>query len=127
MKKIVERLCINAIKVPLTVAVDQLTPETRFWSDGKASKHAAVSFADSLSRHVFLNSGFNKTRGVYKEIGELANATSDCANAGAIGGFSFTSEYECRVQPEPFEKALLTHQRTVAQMFGEKMQAPAAK
>ena len=44
--------------------------------------------------------------------------------AGAIGGFSSTTEYECRVQPEPFEKALLTHQLTVAQMFGEKMKAP---
>ncbi len=44
--------------------------------------------------------------------------------AGAIGGFSSTTEYECRVQPEPFEKALLTHQLTVAQMFGEKMKTP---
>ncbi len=85
------------------------------------------------------------------DIGELVNTTSDgtktadtaknvaivafnvlsvaarlggAGGAGGIGGFSSTSEYECRVQPEPFEKALLTHQRTVAQMFGEKMQAP---
>lgn len=85
------------------------------------------------------------------DIGELVNTTSDgtkatdaaknvalvalnvlsigarlagAGGAGGIGGFSSTTEYECRVQPESFETALLTHQRTVAQMFGEKMQAP---
>ena len=54
----------------------------------------------------------------------VAARLGGAGGAGGIGGFSSTSEYECRVQPEPFEKALLTHQRTVAQMFGEKMQAP---
>jgi hypothetical protein len=34
------------------------------------------------------------------------------------------TEYECRVQPESFEKDPLSHQRVVAQMFGEKMWSP---
>ena len=85
------------------------------------------------------------------DIGELVNITSDGTKAadtaknvglvalnvlsiaarlggapspGGIGGFSSTTEYEVRVQPEMFEKALLAHQRTVAQMFGEKMRNP---
>lgn len=85
------------------------------------------------------------------DVGELVNTTSDgtktvdtaknvglvalnvlsiagrlggIATPGAIGGFSSTSEYECRVQPEAFEKALLSNQRAVAQMFGEKMKSP---
>jgi hypothetical protein len=45
-------------------------------------------------------------------------------NVGGIGGFSATKEYELRVQPEPFEQALLTHQRAVAKMFGEKIRNP---
>ncbi len=85
------------------------------------------------------------------DIGELVNTTSDgtktvdtaknvalvalnvvsiaarlggVAAPGGIGGFSATTEYECRVQPESFEKALLGHQLAVAQMFGEKMRNP---
>ena len=85
------------------------------------------------------------------DIGELVNTTSDgtktvdtaknvalvalnvvsiaarlggVAAQGGIGGFSATTEYECRVQPESFEKALLGHQLAVAQMFGEKMRNP---
>lgn len=85
------------------------------------------------------------------DIGELVNVTSDgtktvdtaknvalvalnvvsiaarlggVGGTGAIGGFSSTTEYECRVQPESFEKALLGHQLAVAQMFGEKMRNP---
>ena len=85
------------------------------------------------------------------DIGELVNTTSDgtktvdtaknvalvalnvvsiaarlggVAAPGGIGGFSATTEYECRVQPESFEKALLGHQLAVAQMFGEKMRSP---
>jgi hypothetical protein len=45
-------------------------------------------------------------------------------NVGGVGGFSATKELELRVQPEPFEQALLTHQRTVAKMFGEKIINP---
>ena len=85
------------------------------------------------------------------DIGELVNTTSDGTKAtdtaknvglvalnvlsiaarlggapspGGIGGFSSTTEYELRVQPDLFEKALLTNQRTVAQMFGEKIRNP---
>ena len=85
------------------------------------------------------------------DIGELVNTTSDgtkatdtaknvgqvalnvlsiaarlggVATPGGIGGFSSTTEYELRVQPDLFEKALLTNQRAVAQMFGEKIRNP---
>ena len=85
------------------------------------------------------------------DIGELVNTTSDGSKAadtaknaalvalnvlsiaarlggvatpGGIGGFSSTSEYECRIQPESFEKTLLSHQQALGQMFGEKMRNP---
>ena len=45
-------------------------------------------------------------------------------NVGGVGGFSATKELELRVQPEPFELALLTNQRAVAKMFGEKILNP---
>ena len=54
----------------------------------------------------------------------VAGRLGGIATPGAIGGFSSTSEYECRVQPEAFEKALLSSQLAVAQMFGEKMKNP---
>ena len=153
-EKIAKKLGASALKVRLTVLGGQLTPDTSFWSGGKVSTRAAASFVDFVTRYAFITPDGNKTRVALKEIaetgdiGELVNTTSDgskatdtaknvaivalnvlsigarLAGAGGIGGFSSTSEYECRVQPEPFEKALLTHQRTVAQMFGEKMQAP---
>ncbi len=43
------------------------------------------------------------------------------------GGFPATTECECRVQPESFDKALLGHQLAVAQRFGEKMRNPASE
>lgn len=85
------------------------------------------------------------------EIGELVNTTSDGSkatdtaknvalvalnvaslaarlgglNTGYTGGFSATSEYECRVRPELFEKALLSHHGTIAGLFGDHLQKPA--
>jgi len=85
------------------------------------------------------------------EIGELVNTTSDGSkatdtaknvalvalnvaslaarlgglNTGYTGGFSATSEYECRVRPELFEKALLSHHETIAGLFGDHLQKPA--
>lgn len=85
------------------------------------------------------------------DIGELVNTTSDgtkvadtaknvglvalnvpsiagrlggIATPGGIGGFSSTTEYELRAQPESFEKAPLSSQRVVAQMLGEKIRNP---
>lgn len=84
------------------------------------------------------------------EIGVLINTTSDGTKAvdtaknvalvalnvaslaarlggmrsGYTGGFSATSEYECRVQPELFEKTLLSYHQTIARMFGERLQNP---
>lgn len=44
--------------------------------------------------------------------------------APIVGGYSSTSNFECRVQPEPFAKTLLAHHEALAKMFGEKMLNP---
>jgi len=85
------------------------------------------------------------------EIGELVNTTSDGSkatdtaknvalvalnvaslaarlgglNTGYTGGFSATSEYECRVRPELFEKTVLSHHESIAGLFGDRLQQPA--
>lgn len=84
------------------------------------------------------------------EIGELVNTTSDGSKAtdtaknvalvalnvaslaarlgglstGYTGGFSATSEYECRVRPELFEKTVLSHYERIAGLFGDRLQTP---
>lgn len=84
------------------------------------------------------------------EIGELVNTTSDGSkatdtaknvalvalnvaslaarlgglNAGYTGGFSATSEYECRVRPDLFEKTVLSHHESIAGLFGDRLQNP---
>ena len=40
-------------------------------------------------------------------------------NAGGLKGFSSTTDFELRIQPEPFDPSLLSLQNAVAGMFGE--------
>jgi len=84
------------------------------------------------------------------EIGELVNTTSDGSKAtdtaknvalvalnvaslaarlgglstGYTGGFSATSEYECRVRPELFDKTCPSHYERIAGLFGDRLQTP---
>jgi hypothetical protein len=101
--------------------------------EGNKSRVALGEIAETgdVGELVNITSDGTKTVDTAKNVGLVAlnvlNFAAKLKGAGGIGyvgGYSATSEFECRVQPESFEKALLTNQRAVTQMFGEKIRNP---
>jgi hypothetical protein len=85
---------------------------------------------DEIGELVNTTSGGTKTVDTAKNVALVAlNVASFAARIGGMrtgytGGFASTSDYECRVQAEPFEKTLLSHHDVIVRMFGERMQNP---
>lgn len=151
-----KKLDASLLKVRLTVLGGQLTPDTSFWSSGKVSTRAAVTFVDFVNRYAFISPAGKRSRISLKEmvatddVGELVNVTSTGTkttdavqntamvalnvigfaarlqgiNAPMGGSYAASTDFECRVQPENFEKSVLTHFGAIAGMFGEKLKNP---
>lgn len=151
-EKIAQKLNASVLKVRLTLLGGQLKPDTSFWSTGgKVSTRAAASFASMVNRYAFITPQGKKARVSLKEaigtddVGELVNVTTGATKAAdtaktivsiasfaarlggvgvpSINAYSSTNDFECRVQPESFEKSVLAQYKGVAGMFTEKMVA----
>lgn len=103
-----------------------ITPEGRKARVGlKESVHS-----EDIGELVNITSSGTKTTDTAKNAALVAlNVAAFAARLGGVsapgvGGFSSTTEYECRVQPESFEATLTSYHGGIAGMFIEKIRNP---
>lgn len=112
--------------------VDFVTRYAYITPDGKKAR---VGLKESLHTEdigelVNITTSGTKTTDTAKNVGLVAlNVAAFAARLGGmpapgVGGFSSTTEYECRVQPESFEKTLLAYHAGIVGMFAEKTRNP---
>lgn len=112
--------------------VDFVTRYALITPDGKRTRvslNETVSTGD-IGELVNTTSGGTKATDTAANVALVAlNVAAFAARMGGtpvpgVGGFSSTSNYECRVQPESFANTLLSHHAVLVGLFGEKMQNP---
>lgn len=112
--------------------VDFVTRYAFITPDGKKARVALKEsvHTEDIGELVNITSSGTKTTDTAKNVGLVAlNVAVFAARLGGVsapgvGGFSATTEYECRVQPEPFEATLANYHQSIVRMFAEKMQNP---
>lgn len=108
---------------------------TRFAFISPEGKKARVGLKESIHTEdigelINITSSGTKTTDTAKNVGLVAlNVAAFAARLGGVsapgvGGFSSTTEYECRVQPESFETKLTSYHAGIVGMFAEKMRNP---